>query len=230
MPVETPVIVVNYKVYPESIGPAAMELSKLCDALAREKGASLVVCPPVSDLFCIQAELGIPVWGQAADAVEPGGRTGHVTLEMLANIGAEGVLINHSEKRLQLSDIEWLITRAGKLKLDTCVCTNNSAASRAAAALGPDFVAVEPPELIGGDISVTTADPEVVRRSVEDVRKVDSKVKVLCGAGVKNGKDVRKAIELGAQGVLLASGVVKAKDRKAALVDLISGLKHDEGR
>jgi len=225
MSVETPVMVINYKAYLESIGPAAMELSRLCDALAREKGQNLVVCPPVTDLFCIQSEVGIPVWGQAADAVEPGARTGHITLEMLVNVGAEGLLINHSEKRLQLADIQWLVERARKLKLDTCVCTNNAAASRAAAALGPDFVAVEPPELIGGDISVTTADPEVVRRSVEEVRRIDPKVRVLCGAGVKNGKDVRKALELGAQGVLLASGVVKARDRKATLLDLISGLK-----
>lgn len=225
MAVETPVIVINYKVYKESFGPAGMELSKLCDSLARERRASVVLCPPVTDLFCIQAEVGVPVWGQAADAVEPGGRTGHVTCEMLQNIGAEGLLINHSERRLQLADIEWLVTRARKLKLDTCVCTNNAAASRAAAALGPDFVAVEPPELIGGDVSVTTADPEVVRRSVEEVRKVDPRVRVLCGAGVKNGKDVRKALELGAQGVLLASGVVKAKDKRATILDLIAGMK-----
>jgi triosephosphate isomerase len=225
MPVETPVIIINYKVYPESIGPAAMELSKLCDELSRSSGASIVVCPPLSDLFCIQAEIGIPVWGQSADAVEPGGRTGHVTLEMLNNIGAEGLLVNHSERRLQLADVEWLVQRARKLKLDTCVCTNNAAQTRAAAVLGPDFVAVEPPELIGGDISVTSANPEIVQSSVEEARKANPAVKVLCGAGVKNGKDVRKAIELGAQGVLLASGVVKARDRRATLLDLISGLK-----
>ena len=225
MSVDTPVIVINFKVYPESFGPAGLALAKLCDEVARKSGASLVICPPVSDLFCIQTELGIPVWGQAADPVEPGGRTGHVTLEMLSNVGAEGLLINHSERRLQIADIEWLTARARKMKLDSCICTNNTAVSRACAGLGPDFIAVEPPELIGGDISVTTADPEVVRTSVEAVRKVDSGVKVLCGAGVKSGKDVRKAIELGAQGVLLASGVVKAKDRKATLMDLISGLK-----
>lgn len=224
MPVETPVIIINYKVYPESIGQPAMELSRLCDGLARQSGKSIVICPPVTDLFCIQAEVGIPVWGQSADAVEPGGRTGHVTMEMLNNIGAEGLLVNHSEKRLQLADIEWLVSRARRLKLDTCVCTNNAAQSRAAAALGPDYVAVEPPELIGGDISVTTANPDIVRSSVEQARQANPAVKVLCGAGVKNGKDVRKAIELGAQGVLLASGVVKAKDRKATLLDLISGL------
>lgn len=225
MPVETPVMVINYKTYPESVGPAAMELSRLCDELARKSGASLVICPPVSELFCIQAEVGLPVWGQAADAVEPGGRTGHVTLEMLQNTGAEGLLINHSEKRLQIADIEWLVARARKLGLASCVCSNNSAVSRACAALGPDFVAVEPPELIGGDISVTTANPDIVRTSVEEVRKIDPSVKVLCGAGVKNGMDVRKAIELGAQGALVASGVVKAKDRRGALLDLILGLK-----
>jgi triosephosphate isomerase len=225
MSVGTPVIVINYKAFPESFGPAGLDLSRLCDEIARKSGASIVVCPPVSDLYCIQTELGIPVWGQAADPVEPGGRTGHVTLEMLQNVGAEGLLVNHSERRLQMADIEWLTARARKLKLDTCICTNNTAVSRACAALGPDFVAVEPPELIGGEISVTTADPEVVRSSVEAVRKIDPGVKVLCGAGVKNGRDVRRAIELGAEGVLLASGVVKAKDKRATLLDLVSGLK-----
>jgi triosephosphate isomerase len=201
-----------------------MELARLCDETARKTGASIVLCPPATDLFCIQKEVGIPVWAQAADPVDPGSRTGHVTLEMLQNVGAEGLLINHSERRLQMADIEWLVSRARKLKLDSCVCTNNTAVSRACAALGPDFVAVEPPELIGGDISVTTADPDAVRRSVEEVRKVDSHVRVLCGAGIKTGKDVRKALELGAHGVLLASGVVKAKDKHATLTDLIGGL------
>ena len=57
-----------------------------------------------------------------------------------------------------------------------------------------------------------------------EVRKVDPNVKVLCGAGVKTGKDIRKALELGAHGVLLASGVVKAKDKRATLMDLVGGL------
>lgn len=225
MPVRTPTIVVNFKVYNESVSEQGLALSKLCDLAAGHSGASIVVCPPSTDVFPTARTVKIPVWGQAADAVEPGGRTGHVTLEMLKAAGATGVLINHSEKRLRIADIEWLITRAKKLGLETCVCTNNAAVSQACAALGPDFVAVEPPELIGGDISVTSANPSVVSSSVEVVRKVDPQVKVLCGAGVKNGNDVRKAIELGAQGVLLASGVVKAKDQKGTLQDLVAGLK-----
>ena len=49
-------------------------------------------------------------------------------------------------------------------------------------------------------------------------------MKVLCGAGVKNGKDVAKALELGSDGVLLASGIVKAKDKEKVIRDLASGL------
>ena len=81
---------------------------------------------------------------------------------------------------------------------------------------------MEPPELIGGDISVTTANPKIVQDTVETVKAVNRNVSVLCGAGVKTGQDVATAISLGADGVLLASGVVKSKDPKATLEDLIS--------
>ena len=88
--------------------------------------------------------------------------------------------------------------------------------------MGPTFIAVEPPELIGGDVSVTNADPAIVSDTVAVVKSVNPGVRVLCGAGVKNGADVAKAIELGAEGVLLASGVTKAQDVDAVLADLLA--------
>jgi triosephosphate isomerase len=131
--------------------------------------------------------------------------------------------VNHSENRLRLADIEHVVERLSGCELDSVVCTNNATVSRAAAAVHPTFVAVEPPELIGGDISVTTADPEIVSYSVELVKSVAPDVRVLCGAGVKNGDDVRKALELGTEGVLLASGVALADDVRAIALDLASG-------
>jgi len=92
----------------------------------------------------------------------------------------------------------------------------------AAAALSPDFVAIEPPELIGGDISVTEAEPDIIRGAVRKVKEINPDVKVLCGAGVKRGKDVEKAIELGSAGVLLASGVVKVDDKEGVLREMAS--------
>ena len=54
------------------------------------------------------------------------------------------------------------------------------------------------------------------------MKEVNPGVRVLCGAGVKNGQDVATAISLGAEGVLLASGVTKASDVSSVLKDLVS--------
>jgi triosephosphate isomerase len=86
------------------------------------------------------------------------------------------------------------------------------------------MIAVEPPELIGGDTSVTSADPEIVSGTANLVKSVNPDVRVLCGAGVKNGEDVAMAIQLGTEGVLLASGVTKANDPQGILADLVSKL------
>lgn len=214
----------NFKTYVEASGDEAVSLAKICDDVAKETGASIVVAPPMPDISRIASIVDIPVFAQHVDDVMPGGTTGYVTLENVKASGARGTLLNHSEHRIKVAEIHDLIERAHQLSLSTIVCTNNTGVSRACAAMGPDYVAIEPPELIGGDISVTTANPKIVSDTVTTIRSVSDEVSVLCGAGVKNGVDVRKAIELGAEGVLLASGVVKAKDKMAVLLDLVSGL------
>ncbi len=219
-----PLIAVNFKTYVEASGDEAVSLAKICDDVVNETGASIVVAPPMPDISRIASVVDIPVFAQHVDDVKPGGTTGYVTLENVKASGAKGTLLNHSEHRIKVAEIHDLIERAHKLGLSTIVCTNNIGVSRACAAMGPNYVAIEPPELIGGDISVTTANPKIVSDTVTTIRAVSDKVSVLCGAGVKNGVDVRKAIELGAEGVLLASGVVKAKDKRAVLLDLVSGL------
>jgi triosephosphate isomerase len=105
---------------------------------------------------------------------------------------------------------------------DVCACAADIEEARALAALEPGFVAVEPPELIGGEVSVTSADPEIVSGTAQAVRDVSEVVGILCGAGVKSGSDVSKAIDLGTSGVLLASGVTKSDDPTSSLKDLVS--------
>lgn len=219
-----PVIVINFKAYNEVIGKKGLELAKLCELVASQKKVEIVIAPQNVDLGLIAKEVKIPVFAQHADAVEPGSKTGHVTCEALKAIGARGTLINHSEKRLRLADIEFIVRKCKALNLTSLLCTNNLEVSKACAPLAPDLIAIEPPELIGGDIAVTTADPEIVSSAVEEIKKINPKVRVLCGAGVKTGRDVAKALELGTEGVLLASGVVKAKNQKEVLEDLVSGL------
>ena len=224
MTLRKPAIVVNFKTYMESSGKEALALAKLCEQVAKETGASVVVAPPLPDLALVASSVDIPVYAQHVDEVRPGNTTGHVAMENIRASGASGTLLNHSERRIKVAEIHDLIGLARSLHLATIVCTNNPGVSVACAAMGPDAVAVEPPELIGGDISVTTANPGIVSDTVRAIRSVRPEVAVLCGAGVKNGRDVAKAVELGADGVLLASGVVKAKDKRAVLMDLVSGL------
>ncbi|HDM25448.1 MAG TPA: triose-phosphate isomerase [Thermoplasmatales archaeon] len=222
---DTPIIIVNVKTYSEAIGEKAVELAEIMDKLAKETSASLAIAVQHTDIQKVADSVDIPVLAQHIDPISPGSHTGWVLPETVKEAGANGTLINHSEHRLKLADIDTCVRRAEENKLTTVVCSNNIRASKAIAALEPDFVAVEPPELIGGDISVTTANPEIVKGTVEEVRKISKNIGILCGAGVKNGKDVEKAIELGTDGVLLASGVVKAQDKERVLRDLISGLK-----
>ena len=224
MSIRRPVIVVNFKTYKEASGLAAIELAKICEDISSESGASIVIAPPMLDLAIVSRTVNIPVFAQHLDPVTSGSTTGHVTIENAKASGAKGTLVNHAERRLKLAEIHEVIDSCRTLGLDTIVCTNNIPVSKACAAMDPDFVAIEPPELIGGDVSVTTANPKIVSDAVEAIRMISGNVGVLCGAGVKNGRDVAKAIELGTDGVLLASGVVKAKDRRAVLLDLISGL------
>ncbi len=221
---KTPVIVLNVKTYAEATAEKALEIAKIMNKISEETGVAMAICVQATDIFKCAEAVSIPVWAEHIDPVKPGSHTGWTLPEAVKQVGATGTLINHSEHRLKLADIDVCLTRAKELSLNQIICTNNVATSKAAAALKPDFIAVEPPELIGGDISVTSADPDIVSNSVKAVRDIDPSVKVLCGAGVKNGEDVAKSIELGAEGVLLASGVVKAADKEKVIRDLAAGL------
>ena len=145
-------------------------------------------------------------------------------LETLIEAGISGSLINHSENRMKLADIDEVIQLCKQNDIESCVCTNNIATSKAIATFSPDAVAVEPPELIGTGIPVSQAQPEVVEDSVKGVKSINKKIKVLCGAGISTGDDMKAAMDLGADGVLLASGIVKAENPKEALLDLVSKL------
>ncbi|HJJ29240.1 MAG TPA: triose-phosphate isomerase [Methanocorpusculum sp.] len=219
----TPFILINFKSYREGTGNNGGQIGAAAELVMQETGVTIGIAPQFVDLhpFCRHYE--VPVYAQHIDAVE-GAFTGRVPAYAVRNAGCTGSLINHSERRLTLAEIEACVEAAKFNHLETVVCTNNVGVSLAAAALSPTYVAVEPPELIGSGISVAKADPDIIRNTVAAVRKINPEVKVLCGAGIQSGECVRTAVDLGADGVLLASGVVKAKDPEAVLRDLVSKL------
>ena len=214
-------VIINFKAYEEGSGERAVSLAKAVEDVSKKVDFYMAVCPPFVDFSDVMGSVEIDVFAQHTDAVSYGSHTGRITPEMLKEKGVKGSLINHSERRLRLADIDYLVSKFRELELISVVCTNNVATTKAAAALSPDYVAIEPPELIGSGIPVSKAEPEVVENSVKAAKEIDSSVKVLCGAGIATYEDVVAAIDLGADGVLLASGVVKAKDQKKALEELV---------
>jgi len=222
---QTPLIAINFKTYPQATGEKAVQLAKICEKVSREYDVSTVVAPQTADLYRVSSSVGIPVFSQHMDPGEAGRFTGHTLAEALVASGCKGTLLNHSEKRMQLADIEEAVRIAEKLKLSTIVCTNNPSVSVAAASIQPTAVAVEPPELIGSGISVSKAQPEIITGTVEKIRAVNREVIILCGAGISTGDDVVAAIRLGSQGVLLASAVAKSDKPEAALKSLIAPLR-----
>ncbi len=223
--IELPVIAINFKTYPQATGERAVLLAQTCEKVSKEYGVSVVVCPQIPDLYRVSRAVDLPVFSQHMDAGDPGRFTGHAIGETLVEAGCSGTLLNHSENRMQLADIEDALRRAERLHLYTIVCTNNPLVSVAAASLHPNSIAVEPPELIGSGISVSQAQPEIISGTVDRIRAVNKEVTILCGAGISTGDDVEAAIKLGSQGVLLASAVAKSDKPEDVLKNLIEPIK-----
>jgi triosephosphate isomerase (TIM) len=218
-----PLFLLNLKVYPGVLGAGAERLARTLEELGGSTGVAVAIAPAAPDLGRVASAVAIPVLAQHVDAVEPGAHTGFIPPEAVGRAGGWGSLVNHSEHPLTPPKIAEVVRRLSALGLSSIVCARNVAMAGRLAKTGPVFVAIEPPELIGGKRSVSTARPELVSRSVEAVHAVDPRLPVLCGAGVHNRRDVVRALELGSEGVLVASAVTRAVDPKAAIAELLAG-------
>ena len=221
-----PMVIVNFKTYAEATGRNALELARTAEKVAEESGIYVAVAPQYVDIAAIAAQTSVPVFSQHIDPITYGSHTGHVLVEAVKEAGAVGTLINHSERRLLFKDINSAVRRAKEAGLITVVCADTAKNSSTVAFYSPEIIAVEPPELIGSGIPVSKAKPEVVSDTVALVKRVNKDITVLCGAGITRGEDVEAALKLGTEGVLVASGVVRAKDQRSALMDLIKPMMH----
>jgi triosephosphate isomerase len=211
-------VLVNLKAYPCDHRAVARAAADVAD----DTGVRIGVAPQAAHLRDVAAT-GVETWAQHVSPNAHGSHTGSTLAEAVADAGATGTLLNHSERRLKLADVDGALRAAERADLETCVCANNPRQIAAASALEPDAVAIEPPALIGTGTPVSQADPDVVTGAVDAATEVAPDVDVYCGAGISTGDDVAAAADLGATGVLLASGVAKADDPESALRDLVSG-------
>ena len=223
-----PLILVNYKTYLEATGKKSIELSHIIENVGRDIGVNVAVAPQFCDIAHVAAQVEIPIFAQHVDSVLPGTSTGHVLADSVKAAGASGTLLNHSERLLRLADIERTITLVRELGLTSVVCAGNPNSASAVSLLNPDVIAIEPPELIGSGRAVSKEQPEIVTQSVKVIRGVNSAVKILCGAGVSTGDDVYASLRLGAQGVLVASALVRSNHPQLVIADFCNAVRRFE--
>jgi triosephosphate isomerase len=215
-----PLILINFKCYEQATGEKALELAKLCDKVAKRNGVNIAVSPQFVDIYPITKETEINVFSQHIDPIEPGSKTGHILPLAVKKAGVIGTLINHSERKLSIEEIGKRVESAKKNDLITICCSGDLEESKKIAEFAPDFIAYEPPELIGTGIPVSKTKPEVVTSIVKTIKEMNPETKVLCGAGIKNGEDIKKAIELSTVGVLLFFCLVYSEYQEAVLGEM----------
>ena len=209
--------VINFKCYREGTGENALKLAKALEKVSKEERKKVILAVQPADIFRVSKEVTLPIFSQHIDNIGYGAYTGSILPESVRRAGAKGTLLNHSEKRIPLNLLESYIRRAKEAKLKVIVCCENASEVKKIAnfEVKPDFIAVEPKELIGGNVSVSKAKPDLIKKSVEN-----GNIPLLCGAGIKSREDVIIAKRLGAKGVLIASGIVRSRKPGDALREL----------
>jgi len=210
------ILVINFKTYAESSGQRGVKLAKKIESVDK----NVVIVPQTPDLYLMKQNTSLPVYAQHIDAITPGSRTGHILAQTAKEAGCIGTLINHSERPVSLDVIEKTIAVCKEVGLKSIVCVPDIEMEKKVAQFRPDMIAIEPPELIGGTVSVCTANPEIVEQAV----KACTDMPVLCGAGVNSGEDAKTAKELGARGLLVASAVVKNPNPESLIKELVDNL------
>lgn len=225
---DDPILILNFKNYLDVAGRASIELAKAAQQVSKSLDGriKIVACPPQPALSLVKENVDIPVFAQHVDNAKEGSTTGYFIPEMAKSFGAQGSLINHSEHRIDRPEtIQNLVDNLRKLQMISVVCARSAAEVADIARFKPDYIAIEPPELIGSGKAVSKENPAIVTDSIEAAAKVTQVVKVICGAGITDAADVRSALKLGAKGILVASGVIKATSWVDKISELASGYK-----
>ena len=203
--------IINCKNYEEISGDKIKKFIKIAEQVSKKYKIKIAISPP-QHLIGLVVNSSIPILAQHIDDSKIGSTTGYIIPELLKKSKVKGSLINHSEHRISSKEIEKLVLKLKELKMISIVCVKDVAEVKKYLKINPDFIAIEPPELIGSGKAISTEKPDLIQKAARIVNDSKNKTKLLCGAGIVSGEDVAKSIELGSKGILVASGIIKAKN------------------
>jgi triosephosphate isomerase len=220
--------IINSKNYENAAGVSALKLAAAVSEVEtrRNKVVRFYLAVPAFSVSLLADKFpALQILTQHLDYSPPGSTTGFLVPKIAKLSGASGSLVNHSEHRISLSEIEHLVQTLRDLEMKSFVCAQDEKEVKTLAGLSPDFIAIEPPELIGSGNAVSKARPSLITDSLEALEEGSSGRQppiLLCGAGIVDAEDVKTAAKLGASGVLVASGVIRANDWKSKILSITS--------
>ena len=183
----------NWKMFK---GPA--ETVAFLESFAPPAGVEVVVCPPFTALSTAVGH-GVPVYAQNVHWEREGAYTGEVSAAMLLEVGVEGAIVGHSERRQLFGETDDTVRRrceaALAAGLSVIACVGETEAEREAgdtemvlrrqvAAIPRHellVIAYEPVWAIG---TGRTATPELAQEAHETIKALHD-TRVLYGGSVK---------------------------------------------
>ena len=216
---------VNFKNYPEVLGDGSVRLARAIEKVAGAVDVEAIAAPPAPMISLVASKTRVQVYSQSVGSAVGDKTTGAILPEAVRAAGATGTILNHSESRRTPAELKELIPRLASAGLEVCLCAQTSDEAAELSLLGTKYLAIEPPELIGSGVAVSRAKPDLIQKTVSAARNSGFRGRILCGAGIVSGEDVSKAVQLGADGVLVASSVVKSNDWESKVRELANSLK-----
>ena len=213
-------IFLSLKTYKESTGSAAVKLLSCVKKVSQETGVEIIPAVQATDIYRVKKELGIEVWAQHMDPIEPGKNMGWLSPYALKEAGATGLVINHSEHKMDNDHVKKIFEKSKEYDLKSVICGFDVEMVKTFDSWGPDFISYEREDMIGTGVSMITKEAKNIKKLVSVLKRP-----LVIGAGISTGEDIRQAVKLGAVGAILASGFVLAKDPEAKLRELAEGFK-----
>jgi len=208
---KTPTIIINLKTYKQ--GTSSLKLARIIEKV----NSKIIIGVQQTNISTIAKKTNLQVFSQHTDYQKTGRNTGFILPEAIKASGAKGTFLNHSEHRLSLKTIKATVKRCKALNLQTAIFAKDLKQAKEIKKLKPNYLIIEPPELIAGKKSITKAKPQLIKNIHKSLN-----YKFIVGAGIKTNQDLVTAMKLGASGIALSSAITKAKNPKKKLKELIT--------
>jgi triosephosphate isomerase len=200
-------------------GDAVLDYARAADAASKEHDVDVLFVAPYTELRRVRENTDrLIILAPYMDALRPGRGIADVLPEALKAAGAQGVVLNHSERPITLNAIRKTIDRANELDLLTFVCADTIAEAKALAQLHPDILNPEPTELIG---SGNVSDMGYVREVIRAVKSIDQSILVEYAAGITTAQQVYDFIMAGSEAAGSASGILTSANPYALLNEMV---------